>query len=209
MTAVLPTLSTVLTRFAERLTESENYQTNDAHQAALVQKIFFINFITSYMPLFLTAFVYMPFGNLLVPYLDVLKMTAEKLTPSDKPVTNQGFHINPDRLKKQIIYFTVTAQVVNLALEVVVPYVKRQATKEVEKVQTKMTHKKTSSDAMIADAPEEHAFLERVRNEADLDIYEVAGDYREMVVQFGMPPLAVQLSAGDDMSTLAFLCPRY
>lgn len=58
-----------------------------AHHAALVQKLFFINFLTSYIPLFITAFIYMPFGNLLVPYLDIFKMTAEKLSSDDAIVT--------------------------------------------------------------------------------------------------------------------------
>lgn len=155
-----------------------------AHHAALVQKLFFINFITSYIPLFLTAFVYMPFGNILVPYLDIFRITAEKFS-SHNAITTESFQINPDRLKKQTIYFTVTAQIVNLALELIVPYVKRRAFKEVEKVQSKITQKDANGKASSGDVPEEHAFLERVRNEAELDIYDVTTDYREMIVQFG------------------------
>ncbi|KAI1102168.1 DUF590-domain-containing protein [Jackrogersella minutella] len=177
LTAALPALSTILGNFAEKLTEIENYKTIDTHQAALVGKLFIINFITSYTPLFLSAFVYMPFGNLLVPYLDIFKVTAEKLS-HEKSITTQSFQVNPDRLRKQMIYFTVTAQVVNFALEVVVPYVKRKAFQEVEKVQSK-------GKVLAKDVPEEHAFLERVRNEAQLDVYDVTVDYREMIVQFG------------------------
>ncbi|OTB03722.1 hypothetical protein M426DRAFT_321429 [Hypoxylon sp. CI-4A] len=195
LTGVLPTLSTLLGNFAEKLTDKENYETSDAHHDALVRKIFIINFITSYTPLFLSAFVYMPFGNLLVPYLDVFKITAEKLS-SEKALTTQSFQINPDRLKKQMIYFTVTAQIVNFALEVVVPYVKRKVFKEVGKVQSKGKAPATS------DVPEEHAFLERVRNEAELDIYDVTGDYREMVVQFGYLSL---FSAIWPLTPLSFL----
>ncbi|KAI0008574.1 DUF590-domain-containing protein [Xylariaceae sp. FL0662B] len=179
LTAVLPALSTILSAFAEKLTEHENYETKDAHQAALVRKMFVIDFMTSYTPLFLTAFVYMPFGNLLVPYLDILAITAAKFS-SEKSITTQGFQINPDRLKKQIIYFTVTAQIVNFALEVVVPYVKRKAFKEVERVV-----QGDAKDSADHDVPEEHAFLERVRHEAELDIYDVTVDYREMIIQFG------------------------
>ncbi|KAI2602853.1 DUF590-domain-containing protein [Hypoxylon sp. NC1633] len=195
LTAVLPTLSTILGNFAEQLTDRENYETIDAHHAALVRKLFIINFITSYTPLFLSAFVYMPFGNLLVPYLDIFKITAEKFS-SEKTITTQGFQINPDRLRKQMIYFTVTAQIVNFALEVVVPYVKRSAFNEVEKIQSK-------GKATVAnDVPDEHAFLERVRNEAKLEIYDVTGDYREMVVQFGYLSL---FSAIWPLTPLSFL----
>ncbi|KAI1393938.1 DUF590-domain-containing protein [Hypoxylon trugodes] len=179
LTGVLPTLSTILGNFAEKLTDRENYETSDAHHASLVQKLFIINFITSYTPLFLSAFVYMPFGNLLVPYLDIFKITAEKFS-SEKTIATQGFQINPDRLRKQMIYFTVTAQIVNFALEVVVPYAKRKVFSEVEKAQSK-----GKKELAANDVPEEHAFLERVRDEAKLDIYDVTTDYREMVVQFG------------------------
>ncbi|KAK9776594.1 putative Plasma membrane channel protein [Seiridium cardinale] len=184
LTALTPTLSTILSNLAERLTDAENYETHDAHEAALIQKIFVVNFITSYTPLFLTTFIYMPFGNLLVPYLDIWRVTAEKLSSSEK-VTTQGFHINPDRLKKQVIYFTVTAQIVNFALETLTPYIKRKVFKKVTEVQTEMTQKKGQSEYSPHDVPEEAAFLARVRNEAALDVYDVSGDYREMVIQFG------------------------
>ncbi|KAK6948401.1 hypothetical protein Daesc_010167 [Daldinia eschscholtzii] len=180
LTGLLPTLSTILSGFAEKLTDMENYETTDNHHAALVRKF---------------AFVYMPFGNLLVPYLDIFKMTAEQFS-SDESVTTEGFQINPDRLKKQMIYFTVTAQIVNFALEAVVPYVKRKAFKEVQKVQSK------GKSPAASDVPEEHEFLERVRHEAQLDIYDVTVDYREMVVQFGYLSL---FSAVWPLTPLCFL----
>lgn len=126
----------------------------------------------------------MPFGNLLVPYLDVFKVTAEKISSSEQ-LTTQSFQINPDRLRTQIIYFTVTAQIVNFAIEAVAPIVKRKVFKKVKEVQTEFIHKNEKGDIVPADAPEEAAFLARVRNEAELDVYDVATDYREMVVQFG------------------------
>lgn len=150
-----------------------------AHQAAFVQKMFVINFIVSYLPIILTAFVYVPFGKILVPYLDIWHVTAQHFT-TDGKVEIQPFEINPDRLKKQIIYFTVTAQVVNLLLEAVLPLIKRKVFKKVKEVQT------AKSGAPHHEDPEEEAaFLQRVRNEAELDKYDVTVDYREMVVQFG------------------------
>lgn len=134
------------------------------------------------MPIILTAFVYVPFGKILVPYLDVFHVTAQHFTSNGK-VETQAFEINPDRLKKQIIYFTVTAQVVNLLLEAVLPVIKRKVFKAVKEVQTAK-----NGAPQHEDPEEEAAFLERVRNEAELDKYDVTIDYREMVVQFGMWP---------------------
>ncbi|KAI8632158.1 DUF590-domain-containing protein [Xylariaceae sp. FL1651] len=202
LSSVLPVLSTILGKFAETLTDRENYATNDAHQAALIRKIFIINFITSYTPLFLSAFVYMPFGNLMTPYLNVFTTTAQKFA-SEKSITTQEFHIDPNRLKTQMIYFAVTAQIVNIALEFVVPYVKRVASKEVAKVQSKRANQEKNS---AQDIPEERAFLQRVRDEAELGVYDVAVDYREMVVQFGYLSL---FSAIWPLTPLSFLANNW
>jgi anoctamin-10 len=162
--------------------------TDLAHESAMVQKIFVLNFITSYLPIFLTAFVYVPFATVLVPYLDVLQLTVQPFAENEKQMTasKAGFQINPDRLKKQVIYFTVTAQIVNFALEVLVPYVKRKAFRKVKEVQAKSAAKKNGgADVSANDNPEERSFLVRVRNEAELEVYDVTGDLREMVIQFG------------------------
>lgn len=147
-----------------------------------MQKIFVLNFITSYLGIFLTAFVYVPFGKILVPYLDVFSITAQKFTAEGKPLPTQVWQINPDRLKKQVIYFTVTAQIVNFATEVIVPYAKRKVFKTVEKVQY-LSEK--NEQTLLQDTADEATFLKRVRDEAELADYDVTIDYREMVIQFG------------------------
>lgn len=147
-----------------------------------MQKIFVINFVVSYLPIFLTAFVYVPFAKVLVPYLDVFQVTAQHFTTNGK-VEVKDFQMDPNRLKKQIIYFTVTAQVVNFLVEGIVPIIKRKVFKAVKEAHTEITH--TSDEQKHKDPEEEAAFLARVRNEAELDEYDVTTDYREMVVQFG------------------------
>lgn len=184
LTALIPTLSTILTGFADKLTTLENYETVDDHKAAFVRKIFVLNFITSYLGIFLTAFVYVPFGRVLAPYLDVFQITAQRFTTAGKPLPTKEFAINPDRLTKQVIYFTVTAQIVNLVLEVLVPYVKRVVFKTVQDVRTDLTSSK-KHESRYKDPEEEKEFLARVRSEAALDEYDVTIDYREMIVQFG------------------------
>ncbi|CAK7206867.1 hypothetical protein SEUCBS139899_009673 [Sporothrix eucalyptigena] len=184
LTVGLPLLTGILTNFAEQLTNLENYETQDDHQAAFVQKIFVINFITSYLPVFLTAFVYVPFGKVLLPYLDVFQITTQRITghhKTDHAAHKAAFQVNPHRLTQQVISLTVTAQIINFCTEVIVPYVKRKVFKAVKDVSEEISHRGHS----IKDLPEETAFLERVRNEATLDVYDVTIDYREMVVQFG------------------------
>ena len=154
----------------------------------MVQKIFVLNFITSYLPIFLTAFVYVPFAQVIVPHLHIFQLIIRPIAENDKQMTSPkvGFQINPDRLKRQVIYFTVTAQIVNLAMEVIVPYVIRKVFKKVKEVKADRSVRRDGNLGPTADDhPEEAEFLERVRDEAGLCAYDVTTDFREMVVQFG------------------------
>lgn len=154
----------------------------------MIQKIFVLNFITSYLPIFLTAFVYVPFAQIIVPHLDIFRLAVKPFAENEKQMTapKVGFQINPDRLKKQVIYFTVTAQIVNFALEIIVPFVQRKVFKKVKEVKASHAAKRGGGTNPVADDhPEEAAFLVRVRNEAELGKYDVTSDFREMIVQFG------------------------
>ncbi|ODH25934.1 hypothetical protein ACO22_04935 [Paracoccidioides brasiliensis] len=203
----VPTISTLLTKVATRLTDYENYETQDGYDMALTHKIFVLNFITSYLPVLLTAFVYVPFGKVIVPYLDIFHKTvpfassssssssADNKNSARKAVVS--FQINPSRLRKQVIYFTVTAQIVNQGLEVALPYIKRKLFRKYQEYTEEKAEKSGSSTpkaasassstaaAILEAAPGEAKFLARVRSEAQLSDYDVSADYREMVVQFG------------------------
>ena len=186
----LPMLTGVLTTAAQKLTDYENYETEGQHQRALTSKLFVLNFVTSYLPILLTAFVYVPFGSVTVPYLDVFALTCKPFAENEKQLkapTSSQFNINPARLRKQVIYFTVTAQIVNFAMEVVVPYLKRQGFIKLKEMKSKRAAKNggLAPSAVADDPPEEKEFLTRVRSEAELTVYDVYDDLREMVVQFG------------------------
>ncbi|KAL8641623.1 MAG: hypothetical protein Q9228_001596 [Teloschistes exilis] len=189
LTALVPTLTAMLTAIATRLNDYENWETSENYESALTQKIFVLNFITSYLPIFLTAFVYVPFGSLIVPYLDIFNLTARPFATDEKQlqIPSAGFAINPSRLRKQVIYFTVTAQIVNFAMETILPYVKRRGFSKYQEMKSERAAKKggAGSGVTINDVPEESEFLKRVRNEAELDVYDVTTDLREMIIQFG------------------------
>lgn len=180
-------MTTLLTDAATRLTDYENYETQDSYEMAMTRKVFVLNFITSYLGVFLTAFVYLPFGNLIVPYLDIFGLTVKPFAENEKQLSapKHGFSINPARLRNQVIYLTITAQIVNLALEVIVPLAKRKIFQQVKEVQGSRAakHSGASPDAAANEHPGEVAFLARVRNEAELESYDVTTDLREMCVQ--------------------------
>ncbi|KAI7057827.1 DUF590-domain-containing protein, partial [Hortaea werneckii] len=184
LTTGMPMLSGVLTSAASKLTDYENYETESQQERSMTSKIFVLNFITSYLPVCLTAFVYVPFGSLIVPYLDIFSLTVKPFAEDDKQLTApkdpMQFTINPARLRKQVIYFTVTAQIVNFAMEVIVPYLKRQGFTKIKEMQSKRASKPSPDSAgaaaSIQDPPEEKEFLARVRSEAELDVYDVYAD---------------------------------
>lgn len=140
-----------------------------------------LTFITSYLPVFLTAFVYVPFGQYIVPYLDIFSLTTR--------LDGRGvaFKIDPKRLRQQVIYCSVTAQLVDFAMETIVPFAKRKLFTKYQTLKAERAAKKGGAAASAAahDLPEEQVFLARVRHEADLAVYDVTHDLREMVVQFG------------------------
>lgn len=174
---------------AQRLNDFENHETTEGYEAAMTQKVFILNFITSYLPIFLTAFIYVPFGSLIVPYLDIFSLTARPFAQNEKQLTvpKTGFSINPSRLRKQVIYFTVTAQIVNFAMETIVPYIKRRGFHKYQEMKTQRAakHGGAPPGSTVQDVPEEAEFLTRVRSEAELDVYDVTTDLREMVIQYG------------------------
>ncbi|OJJ50716.1 hypothetical protein ASPZODRAFT_148155 [Penicilliopsis zonata CBS 506.65] len=190
LSSLVPTMSAVLLTVATRLNEYENYETQDAYHTALTQKIFVINFITSYLPICLTAFVYVPYADRIVPYLDVFRLTVRPFVSKEHAsAARADFSIDPARLRNQVIYFTVTAQIVGFAMETIVPYVKQHLLREYKayRKNNQSNGNGDSSEKTVAydDPAEEVQFLTRVRNEADLPAYEVTDDFREMCIQFG------------------------
>lgn len=180
---------------ATRLNDYENHETSSGYDVALTQKVFVINFITSYLPVFLTAFVYVPFASRIVPYLDVFRLTVRPFVSKEHAAAkHSNFQIDPARLRNQVIYFTVTAQIVGFAMETIVPFLKQHAFRKYKDYNRKRNgnsknngdKESTERTAITYDDPvEEKEFLKRVRNEVELSEYGVTDDLREMCIQFG------------------------
>lgn len=185
LTTCMPLLTGALSDVAKRLNDFENYETDSQYDRQHTGKLFVLDFITSYMGIILTAFVYVPFGAVLIPYLDVFSRVFASEAGRKKTAQAGHYAINPDRLRKQVIYFAVTAQIVNFAMEVVVPYLKRQGFLKFQEMKAKRTGTGLEPSAAADDAPEEKEFLARVRSEAEMPAYDVYTDLREMIIQFG------------------------
>ncbi|CAK4035004.1 related to IST2 [Lecanosticta acicola] len=185
LTTCLPLLTGVMSTLAKRLNDYENYETESQYERSHTIKLFVLDFITSYLGIMLTAFVYVPFGSVLVPYLDVFTQIFSKENVKFKTKAVDHFTINPDRLRKQVIYFAVTASIINFAMEVLVPYLKRQGFLKFKEMTAKRNGNGLQPSASAEDHAEEKEFLDRVRSEAELPAYDVYTDLREMIIQFG------------------------
>lgn len=181
----LPAITTFLTGIATRLTDYENYRTQDLYDLAQTQKTFVMHFITAFLPTILTAYIYVPFGHTIVPHLDILRRVGINTA------SRKDFEVDTSRFQAEVIYLSMTAQVFSFAEEIVLPYVKHvlwQKWRNYRELKAGLTRQRSFSkatDLLLIDAPEESSFLRRVRGEADADEYKVEEDIIEMCVQFG------------------------
>lgn len=120
----------------------------------------------------------------------------------DTDTTNFRRKLNPSKLREQMFAYTVTNQVVDSFTEVALPFILRWVAGFIKKKsQTKASASPDSSgDSSVINTPrkrvvfedekergglEERLFLDKVRSEAALPVYDPFVDYNEMVVQFG------------------------
>lgn len=170
MTAIVIVLSIGYTLLAKKFNQFENYETLEGVEFGFTLKQFIFTFFVSYMPLFLTAYVYLPFGHLIDSYLSSIGHHVNTLARREIPIV-ETFQPNTSRLRDQVFYFAVIAPCISLATETVVPFV-------MQKLQKK-------EDVIFEDDASEAHLLKSLRTQAKLPQYTVHEDYRQLVVQFG------------------------
>ncbi|KXJ90710.1 calcium-activated chloride channel-domain-containing protein [Microdochium bolleyi] len=121
----MPYISSFLEDMAVKLAEFENHRTQDNYEMSAGQKMFLLSFISNYMPIFITAFIYVPLGDVIVPQLQLFVRSWRSLGEGDlKP--GDVFHRDPDRLRNEVVALTVTGQVSDMFEEMIMPYLKHR-----------------------------------------------------------------------------------
>ena len=115
-TVFIPMITGVYSTYVDKMVKWENSPIT-AHRST-IEKKFTLTFMTSYVPLFITLFVYLPSGYLLNPYLNSIREVCSKYHVS---VEKGAFHVDIDRFRGQFYYFTVTGQLIAIFMEYVVP----------------------------------------------------------------------------------------
>lgn len=178
----LPYATSFLEDIADKMTEYENHRTADHHEMSLTQKVFVLNSITNYLPIFITAFLYVPFGSRVIP---MLQYCIDTIVGSQKRGAIQ-FAADPDRLRNEVIALTLTGQVSGAIEELAVPWFKTQFKQWWRDRQATKVHERGGSvHHLMPDDPGEAKFLRRARKQALRPEYNVQDDIAEMVIQFG------------------------
>ncbi|KAJ4406342.1 hypothetical protein N0V82_010143, partial [Gnomoniopsis sp. IMI 355080] len=200
----LPYINTFLEDVTESLAEFENHRTQDNFDISLTQKRFVLAFIANYLPILLTAFVYIPLGDTVVPQIRHLLRN----TIGHDAHLDDHFSPDPDRLRNEVIALTVTGQLSDMFEEMALPLIKLKLRTWWRTYQSNRrlhhAHQRTKSDnnnnynttIAIEDLKQDSkinnsggggpaALVGSVREQATLEVYNVQDDISEMVIQFG------------------------
>jgi anoctamin-10 len=188
----LPFINSKFESAATSLTEYENHRTEDRHETAVTQKIFVLSSITKYLPILLTAFVYVPCGDIVVEYVESILGLA--ITSIRGFASTAHFSVDSSRLRNEVAALVVTEQLLGFGEELILPMFKRKATRWYGEVQARRTGAFNTDPANptttpLLDSPSRGAAETRLpvqaRNEAESEKYNVQDDIQEMVIQFG------------------------
>lgn len=177
----LPYISDFLERWANSLTKYENWRTHDRHEMSLTQKVFVLNFISKYLPIFLSAFLYIPFGDSIISWArEHFRYSSgwEKLFSPD-------IHVDTSRLQSEIIALTVTEQISGFGEELVLPMLKLRAHKWYGNWRGANRGYNYSHVGGAYETAAEVNLLSQIRDEAEREEYSVQEDIQQMVTQFG------------------------
>ncbi|XP_044724107.1 calcium-activated chloride channel domain-containing protein [Hirsutella rhossiliensis] len=178
---IMPCVSQFLERTATALTGFENHRTADSHEQSLAQKVFMLNFTTLYLPIFLTAFVYFPFGSLFVPRL---KSFLHYIQGDTARFVKNPFHSDKNRLQREVITLTITGQITHFGEKFIIPFVKQYIRSWYRNYRVSQSAA-VPIERVVQDPPEEQAFLSAARCQASLPPYDVQADISQIVLQFG------------------------
>ncbi|KAI9007473.1 calcium-activated chloride channel-domain-containing protein [Phycomyces nitens] len=175
----IPTMTNFYNKWVKILNDWEMHKTDASWESNYTKKIFIANFLVGYLSLFITGWVYIPFGDHVLPYL------------SHYNISHDHKKVDFLRLRDQLVYFVVTGQVVGFATEMIVPYIMQKAMPEAQKLKEKVTKGNTESSfsedqlGTAALSGPEASFMKRVYKQVGLEEYNIYTDYVEMVIQFG------------------------
>lgn len=156
---------------------------------SFLAKTFVINFLTGYVPLLITSFVYLPFAHLVENYLpDIENAMATQFNGSKfmlhylaQVKRQEEFTMNQDRLNSQYFFFIVINQIIQFGLKYGLPLV---TPKIIKVVKVKLLKKQPEHPIQDVDS-DEAKWLTAVRAAIALPEFKLHDDFRGLALQFG------------------------
>ncbi|KAG7861339.1 hypothetical protein KL919_002073 [Ogataea angusta] len=186
--SIVPVCTAVYTVVVNGYLSFEDNASRSTKRKSFLIKMFVFNFLASYMALFITSFIYLPFGYKLNEYLPHIGSYAEKVSSSKSYIPKiallqSDYEINKLRLNTQYTYFILTNQIVGLLLEFVLPQVLTRVF-ALPAVKSLMGGAKLLP-VKLTDPPEEKEYLDSIRKMIELREFSADDEFRQLVIQFG------------------------
>ena len=188
MAVFVPILSIIYNIVAGIAIKWENHDNSYSKNNSIIVKQFVLDFLTSYIPLLITSFIYLPFAHFIQPQIPKIR------TLIDANVNQSAFYykyliqltrmedykVNQQRLSAQFFFSVVTNQVIQLGLKYVLPLVLNNGPKLVKKFLNKSDSKYEPKDD-----EKEASWLDNIRSAEKLPTHNVDADFRGLVSQYG------------------------
>lgn len=188
ISAFVPILTIVFNIVSDKVIAWESHSNEYTKNNSILIKTYILTFLTSYAPLLITSFIYLPFAHLIEPNLHDIQSTISSSISSNRYIykyavnlkSQKEFKINQQRLNLQFFFFIVTSQVIGIGVKYILPLVLGPA---IRFVKSKIGSPEPITD--VADDEREAGWLANVRSAIKLPEYNVNDDYRGLVVQYG------------------------
>lgn len=202
LSVFVPILTIIFNMVSNGLIKLENHNNDYTKGNSATIKQFVLVFLTSYMPMIITSFVYLPFAHLIKPNLTHIQSSFKDNFNSSRFYykylmqlkNHENFVMNQERLSVQYFYFMVTNQVVQLAMKYALPHIIAFVMKFISK-----------NDYTPKDSHKEKLWLENVRKYVSLPSYNVNDDFRFITMTYGYLILFGPVWSLGPLVTLVFL----
>ncbi|AMD18729.1 HBL173Cp [Eremothecium sinecaudum] len=181
LSAYVPVLTSIYNIFVRWLVKWENGPNPDKSKA---EKSFVLLFLTSYVPLLITFFVYLPLGHKLNPRLGSIAHLSKQYRIS---VIDQDFKLNTSRYKTQFFYFIVTNQIIALCVENLLPIVMGKIMPIISRQNSPTSAYNRAQQLINEKYPNDSGIINKANayNNSPWGKFDVDANVRKMVIQFG------------------------
>ncbi|SCU84539.1 LADA_0D02278g1_1 [Lachancea dasiensis] len=181
MAAYVPILTMVYDLVLQKLVSWENPA--DPVQSKLEKK-FILTFLTSYMPLFITLFVYLPLGHHVNAQLETIALFCSNY---NVPVLKSGFKVNTGRYQAQYFFFMVTGQVIALCVENLVPLAMSKAIPKLKGFDKPNSPVNLAETKMAKEYPEDLSIWKQASGSclSTWGEFDVNATSNKLIIQFG------------------------